>query len=78
MRGRSADEDAHLEGNSGLVRRGLMDADPTMDDPMPSFIRKEQEADGSWFGRWGVNYIYGTWQAVIGPIRSPGTISHCS
>jgi squalene-hopene/tetraprenyl-beta-curcumene cyclase len=24
------------------------------------FIRSEQEADGSWFGRWGVNYIYGT------------------
>ena len=24
---------------------------------------------GAWFGRWGVNYIYGTWQAVIGPIR---------
>jgi squalene-hopene/tetraprenyl-beta-curcumene cyclase len=24
------------------------------------FIRNEQEADGSWFGRWGVNYIYGT------------------
>ena len=24
------------------------------------FIRKEQESDGSWFGRWGVNYIYGT------------------
>src|SRR5437762_2518387 len=24
------------------------------------FIRQEQEADGSWFGRWGVNYIYGT------------------
>jgi squalene-hopene/tetraprenyl-beta-curcumene cyclase len=24
------------------------------------FIRREQEADGSWFGRWGVNYIYGT------------------
>jgi squalene-hopene/tetraprenyl-beta-curcumene cyclase len=24
------------------------------------FIREEQEADGSWFGRWGVNYIYGT------------------
>ena len=23
------------------------------------FILKEQEADGSWFGRWGVNYIYG-------------------
>ena len=24
------------------------------------FIKKEQEPDGSWFGRWGVNYIYGT------------------
>jgi squalene-hopene/tetraprenyl-beta-curcumene cyclase len=33
------------------------------------FIRAHQERDGSWFGRWGVNYIYGTWQAVIGPIR---------
>ncbi len=24
------------------------------------FIRDEQEPDGSWFGRWGVNYVYGT------------------
>ncbi len=24
------------------------------------FIKREQEPDGSWFGRWGVNYIYGT------------------
>ena len=23
------------------------------------YIRSQQEADGSWFGRWGVNYIYG-------------------
>ncbi|MBV9568299.1 MAG: squalene--hopene cyclase, partial [Hyphomicrobiales bacterium] len=23
-----------------------------------------QEADGSWFGRWGINYIYGTWSAL--------------
>lgn len=30
------------------------------------FIRKHQEADGSWYGRWGVNYIYGTWQVVRG------------
>lgn len=28
------------------------------------FIKREQEADGSWFGRWGVNYIYGTWSAL--------------
>jgi len=25
-----------------------------------SYIRRVQEADGAWFGRWGVNYIYGT------------------
>ncbi len=25
-----------------------------------------QEKDGSWFGRWGVNYIYGTWSALAG------------
>jgi squalene-hopene/tetraprenyl-beta-curcumene cyclase len=36
------------------VRRGL------------DFIRKSQEPDGSFFGRWGVNYIYGTWQVLRG------------
>lgn len=33
------------------------------------FIKVNQEPDGCWFGRWGVNYVYGTWQAVVGPIR---------
>ena len=28
------------------------------------YLRKEQEADGSWYGRWGINYIYGTWSAL--------------
>ena len=30
------------------------------------FLRREQEPDGSWYGRWGVNYIYCTWQAIKG------------
>jgi squalene-hopene/tetraprenyl-beta-curcumene cyclase len=30
------------------------------------FLEFEQEPDGSWFGRWGVNYIYGTWQVACG------------
>jgi squalene-hopene/tetraprenyl-beta-curcumene cyclase len=30
------------------------------------FIRECQEKDGSWYGRWGVNYIYGTWQVLRG------------
>ena len=30
------------------------------------FIYKEQEPDGSWFGRWGVNYLYGTFLVLRG------------
>jgi squalene-hopene/tetraprenyl-beta-curcumene cyclase len=29
-----------------------------------AFLEREQEADGSWYGRWGVNYVYGTWSAL--------------
>jgi squalene-hopene/tetraprenyl-beta-curcumene cyclase len=29
-----------------------------------AFLREEQEADGSWFGRWGTNYVYGTWSVL--------------
>jgi squalene-hopene/tetraprenyl-beta-curcumene cyclase len=42
----------------------------TLDDPQVRaavrYVQKEQEADGSWYGRWGVNYIYGTWQVLRG------------
>ncbi len=31
-----------------------------------AYVRRSQNADGSWFGRWGVNYIYGTWQSLVG------------
>ncbi len=30
------------------------------------FIRRSQSKDGSWYGRWGVNYIYGTWSVLRG------------
>jgi squalene-hopene/tetraprenyl-beta-curcumene cyclase len=30
------------------------------------YLRAEQEPDGSWFGRWGTNYIYGTWSVLAG------------
>lgn len=30
------------------------------------YLRSEQEKDGSWFGRWGTNYIYGTWSVLMG------------
>lgn len=30
------------------------------------YLKESQEKDGSWYGRWGVNYIYGTWQTLRG------------
>lgn len=30
------------------------------------FILRTQRADGSWWGRWGVNFIYGTWSVLAG------------
>ncbi len=42
-------------------RRGF----PPLDRAL-RFLRKEQEPCGAWFGRWGVNYIYGTWSVLIG------------
>jgi squalene-hopene/tetraprenyl-beta-curcumene cyclase len=29
------------------------------------YLRDEQETDGCWFGRWGTNYIYGTWSVLV-------------
>ncbi len=34
------------------------------------YLLRTQEADGSWYGRWGVNYIYGTFLALRG-LRPP-------
>jgi squalene-hopene/tetraprenyl-beta-curcumene cyclase len=31
-----------------------------------SFLRKTQRPDGPWYGRWGANYIYGTWSVLRG------------
>ena len=29
------------------------------------YLKRQQEQDGSWFGRWGTNYIYGTWSVLV-------------
>ena len=36
-----------------------------------AFLKNEQEKDGSWFGRWGTNYIYGTW-SVLHALKASG------
>lgn len=53
-----------------LGRLGLRCGHPVIDRGV-AYLRQSQEADGSWFGRWGVNYVYGTWQAVEG-LRAVG------
>jgi squalene-hopene/tetraprenyl-beta-curcumene cyclase len=35
------------------------------------YLARVQLRDGSWFGRWGVNYIYGTWSALAGLASVP-------
>jgi squalene-hopene/tetraprenyl-beta-curcumene cyclase len=30
-----------------------------------AYLRSEQEPNGSWFGRWGTNYVYGTWSVLL-------------
>ncbi len=39
--------------------------------PALEFLQMEQESNGSWYGRWGVNYIYGTW-CVLSGLRAIG------
>lgn len=46
-----------------LAQRGHGADEPVMARAI-AWLRREQEADGSWFGRWGTNYIYGTWSVL--------------
>jgi squalene-hopene/tetraprenyl-beta-curcumene cyclase len=49
---------------SMLAQLGEMPADSASVAKAVAYLRRTQLADGSWFGRWGVNYIYGTWSAL--------------
>ncbi|MGH2587726.1 MAG: squalene--hopene cyclase, partial [Dehalococcoidia bacterium] len=46
-----------------LTQAGLSLASPAVRRGV-AFLLAEQEPDGSWFGRWGCNYLYGTWLAL--------------
>ncbi len=48
-------------GSSTAVRRGV------------TWLLRAQEADGSWFGRWGANYVYGT-GAVVPALIAAGVL----
>lgn len=46
-------------------RLGVRGGDPMFEKAL-QFIWDQQELDHCWQGRWGVNYIYGTWQVLVG------------
>jgi squalene-hopene/tetraprenyl-beta-curcumene cyclase len=48
-----------------LCRRGFKLSDPVIEKGV-GFLLETQERDGSWYGRWGVNYLYGTFLALRG------------
>jgi squalene-hopene/tetraprenyl-beta-curcumene cyclase len=48
-----------LTSEHPAVRRGIR------------FLSQEQDPCGAWWGRWGVNYVYGSWQVLVG-LRSVG------
>jgi squalene-hopene/tetraprenyl-beta-curcumene cyclase len=56
----SSDVTAHVV--EMLARERLLDHPRLLSGV--EFLLAEQEADGSWFGRWGANYVYGTGAAV--------------
>ena len=51
---------------SEALRRGL------------EYLIAEQHVEGSWFGRWGVNYVYGTWSVLCGLAAAGVEASHTS
>lgn len=57
----TADVTARLLTLTGILQR---DGDEKTMEKALAFLKREQEEDGSWFGRWGTNYVYGTWSAL--------------
>jgi squalene-hopene/tetraprenyl-beta-curcumene cyclase len=53
-----------------LACYGIRQGHPAVDRAL-AYCRRHQEHDGAWFGRWGVNYLYGTWQVLVG-LRAAG------
>jgi len=41
-----------------------------------AWLERAQEPDGSWFGRWGVNYVYGTWSVLCALGRAGVAVDH--
>ena len=71
----NAMQDPSCPDITGRVLEGLGHCGATIADAAVqrgiAFIRGQQDESGAWWGRWGVNYVYGTWQVLVG-LRSVG------
>lgn len=63
-------EDVTARCVSMLAQLGHGRDSPTMIGAI-DYLEKTQQADGSWYGRWGTNYIYGTW-SVLSALNAAG------
>ncbi|HZV79952.1 MAG TPA: squalene--hopene cyclase [Candidatus Binatus sp.] len=59
----SEDVTAHVLEMLGALERDERDRDVRS---ALAYLRRTQRQDGAWFGRWGVNYVYGTWCSIWG------------
>jgi squalene-hopene/tetraprenyl-beta-curcumene cyclase len=66
--------DPSCEDITGRAIEALRDlGDPPQSPPVRkavAFLESRQAADGTWYGRWGCNYLYGTWLAARGLMRA--------
>jgi len=83
-----ADHNAMLDPScadiTARVIEALGDLDVAIDHPAVArgldYLWRTQEPEGCWYGRWGVNYIYGTWQVLQGlkaighPMNAPALV----
>lgn len=68
-----ADHGALLDPPTADVSARCLTLFALLDDPrfenarnrVREYLYAEQEPDGSWFGRWGTNHIYGTWSVLV-------------
>ncbi|MDD2705619.1 MAG: squalene--hopene cyclase [Acidocella sp.] len=56
-------EDVSARCISFLAQLGYAEDKPAIERGI-KYLRETQCPDGSWFGRWGTNYIYGTWSVL--------------
>jgi squalene-hopene/tetraprenyl-beta-curcumene cyclase len=71
-----ATEDVTARCVGMLLQLGYRTSDPVVSDGL-AYLRRTQQPDGSWFGRWGTNYIYGTW-SVLNAFLAAGETSRNS